>query len=444
MTLTTDLPPAPARRRSIPGWNGRAADPLAVDAQDRFALNAARLAICALPILLPQGPANLAPVDLFILAAMGSTLVWAAYTHSQLAMPYRLGVVTMVVAGTVSGLLGHWPGVAVLALLQDIFLLGWAAALASLLHSAAAVAALLRTWVWSAAAWGLVFVLSTSHTALAAGPDAKRVGFTFGDQNAAGLYFVVALLIMIASGRPRPRAARLVIGAVFLLATVYTGSLGAISGLLLATALALVLGVADRRGRAAAFAVAAGLILATASITVLLQRSDLVAAAHESPNPLIRNSLGREAQSSSERAVLRGESFELWRQSDVIGSGPATTKDVLYAAQAPYPKEAHNDWLATLIERGALGAVGLLLLAGELVLRGHAAWARARTDTTFRAAVVRPGYLTGGLACVLAFSLTHEVLHDRTVWTLFGVLGAAAFAGRPTHPTKEEMTWRPS
>jgi O-antigen ligase len=432
LTLVGDNTVLPSRGTAR-RWDGAAAKQPRVAAQDRFALGTARLAICGLPVLLPNGPANLTPVDLLIMPAVGSTLLWSAYTHERLTVPYRLGVGAMVSAGLVSGLLGRWPGLALLSIVQDIFLLAWAASLATLLRGAAEVAVLLRTWVWSSAAWGVAFVVTTTRSAVTAGPDASRVSFTFGDENAAGLYFVLSLLIMLATGRPRSRGARMIIGAVLLLATLYTGSLGAISGVLLAAACGVVLGVGDRRGLAAGVAVAASLLLATASVTVLVQRSDLVQAAHNSPHALIRNSLGREAQSSSERAVLRGESVQLWRASDVFGAGPASTKDLLEAEQAPYAKEAHNDWLATLIERGLLGAIGLLLLSFELALRGHRIWARSRLDDALSEVLVRPAYLTGGLACVLAFSVTHEVLHDRTVWCLFGIVAAAAFVTRQPH-----------
>lgn len=371
-------------------------------------------------------PANLTPADLVFVLAIGTALLWAATTRAQLTLPYRLGVGAMAIAGLVSGLLGDWPDLALLSVSQDLFLLVWGAMLATLMHDAPTAGMLLRTWVWSSTAWALAFVVATSRTALAAGPDAVRVGFVFGDQNAAGLYFVLSLLVMVAAGWPRSRVVRLLIGLLFLTATLYTGSLGALSGLLLGIACGLVIGVRGRRGRVPAVAFAAALLLASASVTLLVQRIDLIDAAHDSSNSLLRNSIGREAQSSSERAVLRGESYDLWRGSDLIGSGPATTKDLLSAEQAPYPKEAHNDWLATLIERGVLGTVGLLLLVAELALRAHRGWARAHHDEALRRVLPRPGYLVGALGCVLAFSYTHEVLHDRTAWTLFGFVGAVA------------------
>jgi O-Antigen ligase len=408
-------------------------------AQDRFAFGTAATAVCSLPVLLPHGPANLTPADLAIAVAIGCTLMWAAYTQQRIAVPYRMAVAAMVLAGVVAGLAGRWPGLALVSVMQDVFLFAWAAALATVVKSAAALNTLLRVWVWSGTAWALAFVIGTTRSAVTAGPDASRVSFTFGDQNAAGLYFVLTLLIMIATGRPRARLARIGIATLLLLATLYTGSLGAISGLLLATACGIVLGVSDRRGLTAAITVGAALMLAAASIIVLVQRTNLVAAAHQSPHALVRNSIGREAQSSSERAVLRAESFELWRSSDLLGSGPASTREVLVADQAPYAKEAHNDWLATLIERGVLGTIGLLLLASELALRGQRSWARSRVDANLRNVLVRPAYLTAALACVLAFSVTHEVLHDRTVWTLFGIVAAGVFFRTETRPANGGM-----
>jgi O-antigen ligase len=415
-------------RRDHVGFHGAVVD------QDRLALAFVCLGVCALPVLLPSGPGNLTPSDALILTAIGAGLLWAATTQLRLSMPYKLGVGTMAAAGMIAGMAGQWPGLALLSVMQDLFLLAWAAVLASLLRtSAAAVDVVLRVWTYSAAAWAAAFVAGTTRTAVTAGAHATRAGFTFGDQNGAGLYFVLSFAVMIAAGRPRSRLARAALGSLFLVATLYTGSLGAMSGLLLGLAAAISLGIRDRRGLPAAIATTLALLLASASVALTVQRSNVIAAAHESSNSLIRNSIGRGAQSSSERAALRQETYALWRSSDLIGSGPSSTKNLLLAEQAPYPKEAHNDWLATMVERGVLGGLGLLLLVIELAMRAQRVSARTRLDAQLHAVLLRPAHLTGGLVCVLAFSITHEVLHDRTVWTLFGLVAAVAFmSGRGT------------
>lgn len=46
--------------------------------------------------------------------------------------------------------------------------------------------------------------------------------------------------------------------------------------------------------------------------------------------------------------------------------------------EAAYPHEAHNDWVAALVERGVLGFAGILLLALELVVLTLTIWNPSR------------------------------------------------------------------
>ena len=78
--------------------------------------------------------------------------------------------------------------------------------------------------------------------------------------------------------------------------------------------------------------------------------------------PLLRDSVGRSDGSAGEREALLREGARLWFAGEGTGVGPARTKATLLAFQAPYVKEAHNDYLATLLERGPIGVIGLLLL----------------------------------------------------------------------------------
>src|SRR4029077_4422647 len=98
-----------------------------------------------------------------------------------------------------------FPVLGLLSVVQDLYLLTWAAVLANVARSPGALDVLLRTWAASATVWAAAFVLATTSTAVSAGPDAVRAGFTFGDQNGAGLYFVLTLLVVVAARRPRRR-----------------------------------------------------------------------------------------------------------------------------------------------------------------------------------------------------------------------------------------------
>lgn len=388
------------------------------------------LGICALPILAPNLAGNATPADGLIALAILGVLLWAGTTRQPLALPYGLGVGVMAIAGLVASLAGAFPLLGLVAVLQDLFLLVWCAAVANVARRPGAIEVLTRTWVVSSLLWATAFIVATTGTTVSAGSDAVRAGFVFGEQNGAGLYFVLSLFVLLAVRRPRRRSLRVAAILLLLLATVYTGSLGALSGLLLGLAVATVGGVLSRRGTVPALAVGVALLLAAGSLTLLANRDSLVTAAHDSSNSLVRNSIGRGSQSSSERKTLSEETLRLWRTSGALGLGPGATKDVLMAQQAPYPKEAHDDWVAAVIERGLLGGLGLLLLVGEVVLHASRAWDPLRLLAGFRVVMPAPAFLVGALGCVLVFSFTHEVLHDRTAWTLFALVAAVALWGR--------------
>jgi hypothetical protein len=97
---------------------------------------------------------------------------------------------------------------------------------------------------------------------------------------------------------------------------------------------------------------------------------------------------------------------------------------------APYPKEAHDDWTAALVEDGMLGLVGMLLLVGEFALRASWVGGSRRPEPGRPAGLPAPEFLVGALATVAIYSYTHQILHDRTAWTLFGILAAFSLLHR--------------
>lgn len=399
------------------------------DAAPRTVLVAVGIGITALPLLLPNAPGNLTPADAAFLLGIIAVLMWAGTARRELRLPYAIGVGTFALAGAVSGLASGFPGLALLAVVQDLYLLLWAAALVAVARTPHAMDVLLRTWAIGSTIWATVFVIATTGTAASSG-NASRVGFTFGDQNGAGLYFALSLFVVLAARRPRSVPLRGAAVAVLTLAIVYTGSLGALSGLLFGLAIAVVLLVLSRRGSVPAVAVALSLALLAGSVTILAERDSLVTAAHESTNSLVRNSLGRGDQSSTERETINRETYGLLAGADMWGIGAGATKDVLIQRQEPYAKEAHNDWLAAVVERGILGLLGIALLLAGIGRRAAQIWNPARLGAGTRSALPRPALLVGALGVVLVFSLTHEVLHDRTLWTLLGLIAAVAVWGR--------------
>jgi hypothetical protein len=145
-------------------------------------------------------------------------------------------------------------------------------------------------------------------------------------------------------------------------------------------------------------------------------------AAAASNQALLVNSIGRSAQSSYERGVLITETKQLYQLSDgALGLGPASTKPLLTRWLFPYANEAHDDYLAVLVERGPVGLLGLLLLAGSAAYRA-APIIRRPLSARFAAAVPVPAGLVAGLLALSVNSFYEEILHFRFLWALLGIV----------------------
>jgi O-antigen ligase len=387
------------------------------------------LGIGSLPVLQPAFANNVAPADLGLVLGIATVLLWAGSTRQRLRVPLVAGVGLMVIAGTIAAMAGDLPWQGAVTVVQDLYLLAWAAALANFGRTAERAGFIVDVWCISAAAWAIVLVPAFGPSTLSGGADAERAGFTFGEQNAAGLYFALSLLVILAARRPRRRRWRAPALAAITLGLLLSGSLAAISGLFAGLAVALVLQVRARSGLVTATAFSFALLLVAGSSVLVAQRGELIDVASQSPNPLVRNSIGRGADSSSERALVNQQTFGLFQTSGFLGRGPVTTEHTLRQQEAAYPHEAHNDWVAALVERGVLGFTGLLLLALELLVLALSIWKPARLKRSFAAVLPAPAYLVAGLVAVTVYSLTHEVLHERPLWTLFGVVAAFGLWG---------------
>ena len=192
------------------------------------------------------------------------------------------------------------------------------------------------------------------------GKDGVRASYTFGDPNLAGNYLVISLFMMAACKRPRPPCTRRVGYLVVLMAIGFTGSNGAMLTLLIG---ARVLAVLSRyRGRAATRRCALADPRVDRGRRAGRRRDARRRPRRQSASrprgsvPLLRDSFGRSGSSTaaSARTIVR-EGNDLFLEGNATGYGPARTKATLQASQAPYVKEAHNDYLATLLERGVIG-----------------------------------------------------------------------------------------
>ena len=229
---------------SRPVSSRKADEPARPDTGDRLALWAVAIAIAGLPLLTPQGPSNTAPADLFILFAIAASLLWAAKTRQRLRFPYAAGVATMVAAGCIAAIFGNYPKEGLIAVIIDLFLLAWVTTLATVGRSEASAGFVLRAWCVTGSIWGAAFALFTVATSGITAAGSARVGFTLGEQNGAGLYFALTVLVILAGRCPRQLRWRVPVIACLIFDLLLTGSLAGIGGLLVGLALAVVVSAA--------------------------------------------------------------------------------------------------------------------------------------------------------------------------------------------------------
>ncbi len=279
--------------------------------------------------------------------------------------------------------------------------------------------------------------------------DGVRAAYTFGDPNLAGNYLVTSLFLMAACQRPRAASTRRVGYLLVLVAIGFTGSNGAMLTLLIGAVACLTVSSFRNRGsHAGVLTMVMSATIAAFLITIVmpLVNFDTVRAAASASVPLLRDSVGRSGASTNERRTILDEGAHLFFEGNAVGLGPARTKATLENTQAPYVKEAHNDYLATLLERGLVGAVGLLVLGAAIVTR-CGKLLTGQLPPAY-AEIVPRAWLLITIAPVMAVGAGfYEVLHFRHLWTWLGIVAALvlvlqdqADARRWRLPAREETS----
>ena len=391
----------------------------------------------ALGIALPaaaatEGPRHVSPEDIIMAGGVLATLLWASATRAKLHLPYAIPMGIMVLAGCLAALFGIAPRAGAVAIVQDVFLLCWCAAVMNACRKPASLGIILRTWSWSAVGWAtfLLFAVLTHHHGLAgiSHADGGRAELTFDHPNMAANYFFISLFVVVLSRSPRNRLGRVAACAVLLGALVVTGSNAALLGLPIAAGIAGYVAIRRYSDSVTALAVVMTIVLVGGLGTAVVQKR-VVESIHRSNNKFVHYSVARSSRSASARQQLFAQEYELFRTGSLLGRGPASTRLTLGTSTATTVKEAHDDYLATLVERGALGFVGLMLLIGTIIIRASNIDPR-RLSAGFRRVVPSTAPLIGALVAMAVSAFTHEVLHYRHFWALLGILAAIHLFGR--------------
>jgi O-antigen ligase len=139
----------------------------------------------------------------------------------------------------------------------------------------------------------------------------------------------------------------------------------------------------------------------------------------------MKNYANRMDDSAEGRELIWQTGLETFLDNPLgIGIGPAGFSHYIVILGGPFKgtarKELHSDYLSFLVERGILGFLALLMLLGTAALLLWKSLALSRDPTRFLTTLS----LTGMLIFTAMDGTTHEMLHYRHVWVLFGLIAA--------------------
>ena len=351
------------------------------------------------------------------------SLLWLGVSGVDVHVPFIVPMSLYIVAGTLAAAFGAYPTRGVLTVAQDISLLAWGAAIANAVRTPEGLGTVIRAWVFGATAWGAALVLAmlTHQWWLAGGPNpVSRGSLFFVIPNIAGNFFALSFFVFLLGDWPRSFPARLAVGVTLLATVAMTGSNAALGSLAIGGAATAFIAIWRRHDLVAAIGVFVLGVMLLAVLAVFGIVSGVPQWVRTTNNPLVVHSVDRSVRSAHGRQSLFPAVFDLYRDGSPIGIGPAATLPTLLA-EGSGDKSAHNDYLATIVERGPVGFIGLVVLIVGLLVRTFTV-ALKPIASAYERVVRNPAALVGGIITVWVTGFTHEVLHYRQVWAFFGVL----------------------
>jgi O-antigen ligase len=409
--------------------------------------------VALLPLLVPRGPGNTAPADLFAAAFIVLALLALAQRGRRLKVPAGPALALILAGSLIATALSADPRTALFTLLVDAYLILLFITVANHLdRDPETLRTVLLVWTGAALVWASVLIGThwqllpkVLAQLLNINEDAKRAAGSTGDNpNLAASYLMTSYFVLLASPWPKRRLIRWLAAAWLLFGLFATGSLGGLLGLISGVVF-FAIGVYLRGGRTpgqvqalVGAALLAGSLAATALLVVAglprFNLADVNAISEQAQTGVLNESVGRASRSLTGRLGLWSAAVAKTGPRAAAGIGPGTAKEELQiSGRSPSPDgtikvhSLHNDFLAFLIERGVLGLAGLLALYAVLL------WRSLHTTADGPPSV---GMAALGAAVVAnaADSLFHETWHFRHVIVLFALAWIAADLARRPRP----------
>jgi O-antigen ligase len=405
--------------------------------------------VVLLPLLVPRGPGNTSPADLFAALFLVLALLALVQRGRRLRVPAP-GAISLILGGSLVALtLSGQPGVGLRTLLVDTYLLLLFIAIPNHLSGEQAerlLRLLLIVWTVAALAWAALLLggyfrllpHGVEQLLQIRGDTRRGAGASRNNPNLAASYLLTSFFVLLASPWPRLRPLRVLAAGWLLWAMLVTGSLGGLLGLI-AGCTVWALGIYRRGGRTAGQVrglTGVALLLAALGLAGLVTAAgvprpsltDVSTVSQQARGGTLSNSIGRADKSFTGRLVLWSEAVIKTGPRAIVGLGPGEAKQELEISNGSVNRTTgtltthslHSDFLGFLIERGILGLAGLLLLYGALMRR---AWHALVVGTRRQIGVAALG---AAVVANAADSFFHETFHFRHVTVLFSLLWVAA------------------
>jgi len=372
-------------------------------------------------------PQNLGSVDFWNILFIPICWIYLIYMRRPIRFPYALGMWLILLGSFIATFFSYDPVASIIFIVKEIYLYIWFVTVVMVFASLnpKIERRILLTWLAVVVLHGILLVAEfifpsfyhfmLSILASIGNVDSRYVGRVAGlfeNPVWAALFQLMGFIPLLLGGLRREVS--LLLGGVLLLSILATASLGALSSLLgalfVAILLLLLIGgyLKSLIWLATIMALAAGLFLFTLNFFPDIRAS------------LEHLTTDRAAHTADERLGLWGSGTEvLFSPKSILGVGPANYRDFLEN------KTLHNDILEFGVERGVIGLLGLALLGGEaLNSAAKILLNQIKSGETAR--------LSGVIFLAMLFGIflesnAHQIFHFRSVWLGLALLEAHHF-----------------
>ena len=374
-----------------------------------------------LPIEMLKLPFNVTLVDLWII--LGMPVIWLLVPRGQhvISLTYALPMWLILFGSLASILIAPSPINGLIVVLKELFVFGWFIAVTFsvvglsdtefrrilvvwrtviILHGLIIIAQFLSPEIWRSTA---------GYLGRGAHYQTYRPSGLFTNANGAALFQLLGFVPLLLS-KPSPKIGTIL--GILLLGTILpTGSMAAILALVAGSI--TVIGTLLMQGHL--FVIGRNLVkLVVSALLVAALLFPIISQNQRYEDHLQEILLGRAERSSESRFDLweRGMRIFLDRGEFFWGIGPENFRVV-----DGRDNQLHNDFLAFLVERGVISALGLglfVLLAMNRAIQLFAMSGRRHSSGTGLVVIV----FLAAMVSALVYSLTHQLFHNRQLWVV--------------------------